>query len=269
MVAGVLSLLLATTAAAQAPPEPSSKDKARTIIHQMIAAYGGMERWNSLRDASFAIRTLRYGVRPGRPVVSVTHIQFTKDPRAMIRLEARYATTTVAKVYDGQQAWIASDGYELERGDAARQQIRDRGKDILFWLMFPFNLVHPSVDADHLGTTHFMGTEVDVLQVTFRDDSIAVRVDDIYRFYVRRVDHLLLREEQFVHGRPETRIEVLYGEYRSVNGLLKDFLREIVDTTTGELMQRAEIEDLRFGNHVPRDLFVKPPNPLTAIRNAE
>ena len=276
MVAGAalfaLASLLGSSRAAQdagAQEVPDTHLRAQQIIHRMIAAYGGMERWNSLRDASFVIRNLRYDLRPGRPVVSSTHIQFTKDPRPMIRLESHYQTTVIAKVYNGNDAWIASDGYELDRGNGARAQIRSRGKDMIFWVSFPFNLVNPSVRADYLGTTQLMGSAVDVLQVKFTDDSIAVRADDIYRFYVNRLTHLLLKEEHFIHGRTETSFEILYGDYRAVNGLVKDYIREVVNTATGAKKQRAEIEDLRFGSHLSRELFEKPPHPLTADTSVE
>ena len=105
-----------------------------------------------------------------------------------------------------------------------------------------------------------MGVDTYVLQVSWAPDR-AVEPDDIHRFYVNKVTLLLLREEHFLHGRAEARAELMHGDYRSVRGILKDHLREIVSPVDGRAMQRIEVEDLRLGANLPADLFERPVPP--------
>lgn len=241
-------------------PTPSQA-RARELVQQMIAAYGGMERWNAVRSASFTLRDLIYGVGSGKPVVSETRHAFAKDPRPMLRIDLSAGGNQHTKVFDGLEAWIAIDGQLVRKGQATYRRIRDAAKNTILWLSFPFNLVQPGTHVDYVGETRFMGMDTYVLQVSW-DDEHAMNPDDIYRFYVNRTTHLLVREIYFLHGESENRIETLYGDYRAVNGLVKDHLREIVASSDGRKLQRIEIENLRFGMQLPPELFRKPPDPM-------
>jgi hypothetical protein len=98
--------------------------------------------------------------------------------------------------------------------------------------------------------------------VRFGEESGTVSRDDLRRFTVSRRTHRTLREEYFLRGEKENKVETVYGDYRDVGGILKDHLREIVSSVNGRVLQRIEVHDLVFGEHVPRDRFRKPPGPI-------
>ena len=264
-------MLAAVTAVPAAETEDSrdTAGPATEIVRRMIAAAGGMERWNSVRDATFSVRHLAYGSEGGKPLVTVNHIAFTKDPRPMLRVEIPFRKSTQVKVFDGTEAWVVVDGLLLHRSAETYGRIRDAAKDMVFWLTLPFNLVHPSTQVEHLGRSRFMGVEVDVIQVSFRDDTLATHADDRYRFSVDKLTHLVVREEYFLHGDPDARMETLYGDYRAVNGIVKDHVREIVTSPEGERLHRVEVEVLRFGVTLPPTLFRKPADPMAAETPSE
>lgn len=242
-------------------------DRARDLVHEMIAAYGGMERWNALRDAVFQVRDLDYS-HVGKPVVVETSYYFRKDPRPTMRIDSEHNGNLHTKVFDGLEAWIALDGALLHRSPGTYARLRDAAKNLTLWLSFPFSLVEPGTRVDYLGETRFMGVDTYVLQVSYGPDR-AIHGDDIYRFYLNPVTHLLLREEYFLHGEAENLIETIYGDYRNVQGLVKDHLREIVSSANGKTLQRIEIEGLRFGVGLPDELFRKPPDPLAVAAPVE
>lgn len=257
-------MLIVAGLIAPTPAEGSSSgDVAQEIVHRMIAASGGMERWNSFRDATFLVRTAIYNLGEGRPYVTVSRLEFTKDPRPMVRVETRANNTLRVQVFDGRESWTSVDGILLHKGKNAYRRIHDAAKSTIFWVTFPFNLVDPAVDVEYLGGTRFMGIDVEVLQVSFRDGSLALHPDDIYRFYINKTTHLVIRGEYFRHGNPEIRMETLYGDYRTVQGLVKDHLREIVSTEAGEKKHRTEIDELRFGVNLSPELFRMPPDPMS------
>ena len=233
--------------------------EADLLVRKMIAASGGMERWNSIRDVTFTLRNIFYDVGD-KPLVSDQEMSVTKDPRSMVRADVRHGGNIHSKIYDGANGWAALDGILLDKGKATSERVRDVCKSLLFWFEFPFNLVHPSVRLEYLGAVHQMGAHVDVLQVTFRDTSLAVHADDVYRFYVNRLTHLVTKEEYYPNGGDRV-LEYLWGDYRLVNGLMRDHVRDIVSIENRHRYQRLEVRDLRLGVEVPRHRFRRPPDP--------
>jgi hypothetical protein len=227
----------------------------------MIAASGGMDRWNAIRDASFVLQTSAFDVGPGGLLVSTIQTSFTKSPRPMLRLDVPHGKSIQTKVFDGLEAWMAIDGVLLPRGDSTYRRIRDSARMYFLWIAFPFNLVDPGTTVEHLGTGVVAGVDVDFLQVRFGDQSGAVSTEDLYRFAVSRSTHLTVKEEYFLRGENENKVETLYSDYREVAGIRKDHLREIVSSLNGRPLQRIEVQDLKFGDHLGRELFHKPPDP--------
>lgn len=267
LLGAVCAFLLVPLGSAQDPgvpapgPDPAQR-RAPEIVRQMIAAAGGMERWNAVRDASFVLRDTAFGVTAGKPLVTAIQTSFSKDPRPMLRIDVHYAKNIHTKVFDGLEAWLAIDGLLVHKGESTYRRIRDASRTTMLWIAYPFNLVDPGTEVEYLGTDRVVGQEVDLLQVRFGEASQNVVADDVYRYAVNRLTHLTVREDYFVRGEAENRVETLYGDYRNVNGLVKDHLREIVSSTDGRVLQRIEIDGLRFGDFLPPDHFRKPPDPM-------
>jgi hypothetical protein len=256
------------------PDAPSNtsgpaRERGTAVAREMIAAAGGMERWNAIRDASFVLRTTAFEAGPTGSVVTSIQAEFTKAPRPTLRVDVPHGKGTQTKVFDGLEAWMAVDGVLLPRGESTYQRIRNSARMYFLWIAFPFNLLDPGTTVEHLGTGHVAGEEVDLLQVRFGEQSGTVSPEDLRRFAVSRRTHLTLKEEYFLRGENENKVETTYGDYREVGGILKDHLREIVSSVDGRTLQRIEVHDLAFGEHVARDRFRKPPGPPPAEPSRE
>ena len=177
---------------------PDAADPARergaAVAQAMIAAAGGMDRWNAIRDASFVLRTTAFDTGPTGSLITSIQTTFTKVPRPMLRVDFPHGKSIQTKVFDGLEAWMAIDGVLLRRGDATYRRIRDSARTYFLWISFPFNLVDPGTTVEHLGTGLVSGQEVDFVQVRFGDQSGTVSTDDLYRFAVSRLTHLTVKE---------------------------------------------------------------------------
>ena len=257
----IAALLAAVAIPLHGQEESASRKQALELVQKMIAAYGGMERWNSVRSVSFTLRNFAYGLGQGKPVVSKTDQWFTKDPRPMLRIDLPLGKQVHTKVFDGLEAWMAIDEKLIHKGQQVYGRIRATAKNTMLWAAFPYNLVLPGTRIDYLGEKQVLGMDTYVLQVSW-NTTHAVNPDDIYRFYVSKLTHLMIREVFFLHGESENFVETLYGDYRAVNGLVKDHLRTIVASADGRQLQRIEIENLRFASAAQPELFRKPRDPM-------
>ena len=89
--------------------DPSSGTDAPELIQQIIAAYGGIERWNAIRDGTYILRDISHRNTDGKAIVAETRAYFTKDPRPAVRLDLVHGENLHTKVFDGLEAWIAVD----------------------------------------------------------------------------------------------------------------------------------------------------------------
>ena len=247
----------------------TARERGAAVAREMIAATGGIDRWNAIRDASFVLRTTAFETGPTGSLVSTIQAEFTKSPRLALRVDVPHGKGTQTKVFDGLEAWMAVDGVLLPRGESTYQRIRNSARMYFLWIAFPFNLLDPGTTVEHLGSGQVAGEAVDLLQVRFAEESGNVSPEDLRRFAVSRRTHLTLKEEYFLRGENENKVETTYGDYREVGGILKDHLREIVSSVDGRVLQRIEVHDLAFGEHVARDRFRKPPGPLPAEPSRE
>lgn len=249
----LLAALLVLTGAAPADPPDSPPVQ---IVKKMIAAYGGVERWNATRDGTFLMRVIAYGVTYGKPRVSETRVYFTKDPETMVRLDLKRSGKIHSRLYRAGHAWSDIDGDPTPTIPSLESRIGYEARSALLWVEFPFNLMAPGVRVEFLGEAELMGVRTYVLQVAW-PEGMAISPGDVHRFYVNAGTYLLLRQEYFSEGKPDQRMETFHGDYRSANGLLKDHLREIVSRENGRTDTRIEIEDLRFGLDLPPEFFLQ------------
>lgn len=261
----VLATRVSSLPAGIPPPDGSdaARDRGTALVREMITAAGGLERWNAIRDASFVLRTTAFDADPSGSRVTSIQARFTKAPRPMLRVDFPDGKNIQTKVFDGLEAWLAIDGVLLRRGDSTYRRIRDSARKYFLWIGFPFNLVDAGTTFEYLGTEGVVGQEVEILQVRFGEPSGTVSLDDLYRFAVSRLTHLTVREEYFLRGERENLVETLYSDYRAEAGIVKDHVREIVSSVNQRPLQRIEVQKLQFGDHLARDLFRKPTDPMT------
>ena len=253
----------------QHPTASTSRLRGEELAREMIAAAGGLERWRTVRDLTFTLRERIYPGGSGKPFPSTSRNAFTRDPLPMLRVDVASSKNVHTRAYDGTEAWIAMDGVLRHQGSGTHQRVREAAKLTILWITFPFHLIEPGVRVEYIGTASVLGSEADVLQVTFQDDRLAVNPDDIFRYHVNRLTHLVMRDEYFEHGYPGGRVETMHGDHRTVSGLVKDHLREVLSPDGMKVLQRIELHELRFDTDLPRELFQKPPDPLASDPSAE
>jgi hypothetical protein len=167
-----------------------------------------------------------------------------------------------SKVFNGVESWMAVDGVPVERGQGMMDRIRESAKGIYFWFGFPFLLMDPSVEVEHQGVERLFGVQLEVLQVTFRDNSLTTNASDVYRYYINPTTHLVVKEDYLMEGNAERPMEFFWGDYRSVAGFVVPHVRELVSTRTERRFQRLELVDLRFDVGLSKEQFRKPAPPL-------
>jgi len=245
------------------PPDDAARERGMALAREMVAAAGGMNRWKAIRDVSLTLRTTAFDVGPSGSLVSSIRASFTKEPRLMLRVDVPIGKSLHTKVFDGLEAWMAVDGALLRRGDSTYRRIRDMAHTYFIWISFPFNLLDEGTAVEHRGSGTVDGQEVELLQVRFGEASGTVAPDDVYQFAVSRATHLTVREQYYMRGERENVVETVYGDYRAEGGIVKEHLRQIVASVSGRPLQKIEVEELQFGDHLSRDLFRKPPDPTT------
>ena len=92
--------------------ELSSEERGLLLAQRMIAAYGGIERWNAVRDGSFVFRVLDYHKTYGKPRVVRTRYSFTKDPELVVRMDVGQASSEHGRFYSEEDIWITVNGVE-------------------------------------------------------------------------------------------------------------------------------------------------------------
>lgn len=245
---------------ARSAPETSTPGAAaarsRKLVRQMIAAAGGMERWNSMRNATFVVREVH--THPtSRASITIRRVMITKDPVPMVRIVTPRGRSLQTAVFDGEQIWLAVDGILQEHGPETDARVRNDAKRAYYWFSFPFLLVDPSVVVRHRGTVQLQSGEKEVIEVTFRDDSVAVHAQDMHRYYVDPGTHLVAKEEYSHAGDRGAPTQIVWGDYRLVDGFVKDHVREMVPSP-GRAAKRLEVADMELGVGVSPGSFRRP-----------
>ena len=248
-------LVGAPAGSAQEAPRTAEDARARKLVRQMIAAAGGMERWNTMRDATFVVREVQ-AAPTSKTSITIRRVMVTKDPVPMVRIDIPRGRSIRSMGFDGERVWLAADGILQEHDPEADARIRESAKRVYYWFSFPFLLVDPSVVVEHRGTVWVQGGEKEVIEVTFRDDSVAVHAQDMHRYYVDPDTHLVIKEDYF-HAGDGARTEIVWGDYRLVDGFVKDHVRETV-SSEGRAARRLEVADIHLGAGVPQVSFREP-----------
>ena len=231
---------------------------ARKLVRQMIAAAGGMERWNTMRDATFVVRDVQPGPS-SRTSITIRRVMVTKDPVPMVRIDVPRGRSLHSAVFDGERVWLAEDGILQEHHPEEDARIRDDAKRAYYWFSFPFLLVDPSVVVKHRGTVRVQGGEKEVVEVSFRDDSVAVHAQEVHRYYVDPGTQLVIKEDYFSAGGGAP-TEIVWGDYRMVDGFVKDHVRETVPSEGRGISRRLEVADIHLGAGVSPGNFREPRN---------
>ena len=273
-----LLILLALTflaAACQNPPQQekaiNSENKSTTtenpaarLIGEMVAASGGLERYQQLKDVEYTY-TYR-DVATGKQDISLERYvyegelswaKYTEHTQGVFPEQPK----EVLQGYDGRSAWVSLNG-ELLSDPQAIGMARFLRKTNFYWLNMMYKLLDPGTQYEQKADRTVKGIDYKVVEVSFGAD--VGDAQDTYLLYLnpetKLVDQFLFTVMEFNHAEPL----LMEVKYEKVNGLQWPTYRRYAQSNwEGVLVEDAtwteEIsQNLRFDNGFETAMFVPP-----------
>lgn len=178
--AAALALMAAGCAgrpdASEEARDPGSR--AEQLIDHWIEAAGGMEAWEHVRNARFAVVTVWFDSTEAEVRRRPRFVTIKKDPQRA-RIERDEAEGHYVQAYDGETAWATLDGRRLPADHRATAEVRYVTGDVLYWFGLPYKLRDPGVNLDHIPEDS-IGYEG--VRVTF-GEGVGLHPGDRYFYY--------------------------------------------------------------------------------------
>jgi hypothetical protein len=169
--AGVLVSLIACQS------ERPQDQKARDIIAQCVKQHGGDSYQNF--DIAFDFRKFR--VRIQQNGVQYRYERVTKDT---LNKEIKDVLTNEAFVRE-----INGKKQELSAKDESRY--REGTNSIAYFVLLPFKLTDPAVNAQHLGTVTIAGQTYDKIKIWFEAEGGGKDHEDVFCYWVNQKTQML------------------------------------------------------------------------------
>ena len=193
-IAGVLVVAMALVGFPN-PAKPQDS-KAQVLLDKVIAAHGGMEAWDNLKDMTFTIT--RVGLSPQGDVTGARVSLYYMKRHGKARVETITSKGLQVQGFDGQTPWVSLDG-RRETGEEALKRAHFQSVNWWYWMGIPFKLKDPGVILRYRGTSRFLGKSVDVLEATFQQG--VGMSNDRYTYYIDpETAHVLFVEFQLQPG---------------------------------------------------------------------
>ncbi len=146
-MAGVLAVGMAV---AGFPGSARGQDaKAQALLDKVIAAHGGMQAWDNLRDFTFALR--RTILSPQGDVTGASVSLYYMKRFGKARVETLTGKGLQVQGFDGQKPWVTVDGKPDTREEALRAA-HFQAINWWYWWGIPFKLKDPGVILQDKGT---------------------------------------------------------------------------------------------------------------------
>jgi hypothetical protein len=190
----------AGTDAAAFTPDPRHDRMADSLVHVLIEAAGGMQRFWEMETARFILTTEWWDV--DEPRIRRTRPRYItidrRDGQERGRLERWEGDNLILQGFDGDTAWATMNGEFLEPGHMDRDQVEYVASDVNYWIGLPYKLRDPGL------TLHYDGRDGEGrhdVRVTF-EPGIG-EYQDVWHYY-------------FQDGEPWP-VEITYQEDGSTN----------------------------------------------------
>lgn len=191
-VAGLALLAVVTGIAGTAWAQDA---RAQALLDKVIAAHGGTQAWDSLKDMTFTLSRIVLGPQ-GEEAAAKSLYYLKRDGKA--RVESITGKGVQIEGFDGERPWVTVNG-EPETGEEALRRAHFQAVNWWYWMGVPFKLKDPGVVLTHKGTGSFRGKPVEVLEATFQPG--VGRTSDRYTYLIdRETGHVLFVEFQLQPG---------------------------------------------------------------------
>ncbi|MEE9219571.1 MAG: hypothetical protein V3U98_10950 [Acidobacteriota bacterium] len=228
------------------------------IAHMCVIAFGGIERWNEVREVRYTQIVTRYGPgnRPLRERTSEVYLRYS--PRRQCRIESftdegqRHLI-----IYDGNEVRVEQDGRAKEDPMDKKRALRTALSN-LYLSALPFNLKDPDVVLTYRGETEVEGRKTYRIRVRVRGGKFYTPADQFDYF----IDAKSFQIPQLIYTNSAEGISyvVRWSELRNVNGLLRPLRWDYMATPRQKAMS-LEFRNLEINSGLPDSLFQIPPHP--------
>jgi hypothetical protein len=193
-LAGVLTVGMAL--AIFPGPARAQDARAQTLLQKVVAAHGGIQAWENLKDMTFTIT--RVALDPRGDVAGANVSLYYMKRHGKTRVETITGKGLLVQGFDGQKPWVTLDG-KPKTGKAALEHAHFLSVNWWYWMGIPFKLKDPGVFVRHKGTLTFRGKPVDILEATFQQG--VGETNDRYTYYIdQKTHHILFVEFQLQPG---------------------------------------------------------------------
>ncbi|SMB94651.1 hypothetical protein SAMN00120144_2048 [Hymenobacter roseosalivarius DSM 11622] len=262
--AGVIVLLLAAGVAGWwlfLRPESGEK-----MVKDMIAAAGGMEAWQNVKDGSF-VRTHRLYDENGRVIKQSSEAFSFRNTSDGHQVLIKTRTPEGGQVLLGRDKggyWASLDEKEVDPKKIAEDMelmCDDEGcsplcavEMALYRMSFPFKLADGGVIPRNGGTAVLNGEKVQLLDVTF-DPKVGhdrwVFYTDPATKFIRKIEHYPSMKDNV---QPE---EIFLSDFKKEGGIVLSHSNKYY-RSNGKLLEEYQVSDVKFNASLAPDIFDKP-----------
>lgn len=262
--AGILALLLAVGVGAWwffvKPPSGEQ------LVEEMVAASGGMDNWQDIRDGSF-VRTHRLYDENGQIVKQSEETFLFKNNQDGHQLLIKSLTNSGERVVVGHDKggyWAIRNGDEVEPVKIAKDlefMCDDEhcsplcaSEMALYRMSFPFKLTDYGVIPRNAGTAVLNGEKATLLDVTF-DPAVG---HDRWTFYVSPTTHLIRKIEHYGsledNAQPE---EIFLSDFKKEGDIMLSHSNKYY-RSNGKILEEYLVSDVKFNASLAPALFDRP-----------
>jgi outer membrane lipoprotein-sorting protein len=226
------------------------------IARLCIVAFGGSERWRSVRDASYTQNVVRYGPGnvPWRERKSEIFLRY--QPRRQCRIES---TTDEGRphivIYDGERTRMFVGGKE-ESDPAAVRRAHRNALSTLYLFSLPFPLEDPGVQVTYRGTTTYNNRQVYRLSANLTPAAAPAPTTAFEYLIDAQTFHV--PEMTYTVATDSVTYIVRWEDYRNFDGILRPMRWDYMASPRSKAMT-VEFRDLRLNSGLSDALFTIPP----------
>jgi len=223
----------------------SFAQSADEVVNSYITAIGGLEKVNS-------VNTVKMTGKFSSGSFEIPFTRYYKRPMKM-KMDMQIQGMTMLQGYDGTSGWMLNpfqgsrDAEKMSEADSkALKETADFEGSLI-------NYKAKGSSLEYVGKEDFEGTEVYKLKLTDADGGVT------YSF-IDASSYLLLKESSTRKiGEKEVKTDVIYGNYKAVEGYLMPFSAEITAPDAGMgSSQKVVIETVELNPVVEDAIFVMP-----------
>ena len=218
---------------------------AKEILADVVEAYGGLERLNSVRNF---VAKGRFSMNTPGGIMQAEIIRYRVLPDK-IRLDMSFQTMgmQVSQVFDGKSAWtITPHGVQPLPESQAEEVKKVALRDTIYLLT---HLSRDDISVQYLGTEDVNGKLTDVVQIT------SSAADVLKLFIAQETKYIIKKSYQGIGQAGSVETEEFVDDYRDVSGVKFGFHSVIyqngekfAEGTFNEVIINAEVDESLFEN---------------------